>query len=927
MSHNSPWAKQASGTPLRRKDMSPVFKTPMTFSPRLAGEQAKPSPSKFELWKEELGLDEDEEEEEASSGSEEESDKENDEGNCSIVEYQSLKKELEERNQQRDELLFRIKTLSDKNKQYRTRLQKEETNKKQQIKIMRKTHESHLQDKMLLISNLEDVIQEQEAKIMQLEAELIGDTSQESRRPISSTVKLIEQLKQHQQEKADFMGQLLNAQNELANFKDSPTASGDTLKSIVSRLEAENKELQEEVVRLGSMQNTGTTDTEKQLQKLEIETDQLQQELREARNIKPQVIREIQTDTAQIKRLETKIDDQQKEIFRLESELKSRCTELKQAETRHYGKLQGVSEEKSKIERELRQLRVELTTLQAKPPEVVTKIERVEVESKKDRISLEKSIQDNTKLQGELSELQQLYKNSQAKLVHEQGEVKKLNTKLDDYGKEMQLVQQEMEAEINRCQQEKQEAVLRAQRQADQKMETLNANFTKMKVKLSLMTPTMKDLMKDYTQLKKQCENMPNVIKTAVKQTTKEISKSISDISEHNQELVKKYKKEMALRKKYHNELVELKGNIRVFCRVRPQIKEDGSGPPATKAIGYDQDDDCVLYVANKGRTQTFEVDSLFTEKSTQVQVFNEVQPLVVSCLDGYNVCIFAYGQTGSGKTYTMEGVYGDAGINQRALTELFTIIEERGVEWQYTISVSVMEIYNEMLRDLLSSDPSYKMEIKRNQDGSLYVPGLTTVPVSCLDDVNETFALGKTNRATATTNMNEHSSRSHCLLCVTVTGVSKTTGKKSIGKLNLIDLAGSERISKSGAEGSRLKEAQSINKSLSSLGDVIHALRNKQGHIPYRNSKLTYLLQDSLGGDSKTLMIVQVAPVEKNVGETICSLNFGQRVRAVELGQASKKTESAEVTELKERLALYEDSPVSTLGKGSTPSKVARRK
>lgn len=174
--------------------------------------------------------------------------------------------------------------------------------------------------------------------------------------------------------------------------------------------------------------------------------------------------------------------------------------------------------------------------------------------------------------------------------------------------------------------------------------------------------------------------------------------------------------------------------------------------------------------------------------------------------------------------------------------------------------------------------------------DGGLHVPGLCSEEVKSVEDVNQVFALGQKNRATATTNMNEHSSRSHALLTVQVLGVNKTTNVRTMGKLNLVDLAGSERVSKSGADGTRLKEAQNINKSLSCLGDVIHALRSKQSHVPYRNSKLTYLLQDSLGGDSKTLMIVQIAPVEKNLGESVCSLNFAQRVRTVELGQASRQ-------------------------------------
>nr|XP_018673165.1 kinesin-like protein KIFC3 [Ciona intestinalis] len=179
------------------------------------------------------------------------------------------------------------------------------------------------------------------------------------------------------------------------------------------------------------------------------------------------------------------------------------------------------------------------------------------------------------------------------------------------------------------------------------------------------------------------------------------------------------------------------------------------------------------------------------------------------------------------------------------------------------------------------------------NADGTLFVQRLSIIPVTDLNAVNRLFEFGRSNRATASTNMNEHSSRSHAVLMVTVTGKNKTTGLETIGKLNLIDLAGSERVSKSGASGDRLKEAQNINRSLSALGDVIHSLRNKQSHVPFRNSKLTYLLQDSLSKDSKTLMVVQVSPVEKNVSETVCSLSFAQRVRLVELGQASKKTKS----------------------------------
>ncbi|MEQ2200789.1 hypothetical protein XENOCAPTIV_003114, partial [Xenoophorus captivus] len=212
-----------------------------------------------------------------------------------------------------------------------------------------------------------------------------------------------------------------------------------------------------------------------------------------------------------------------------------------------------------------------------------------------------------------------------------------------------------------------------------------------------------------------------------------------------------------------------------------------------------------------------------------------EIEPLVTSCIDGYHVCIFAYGQTGSGKTYTMEA----------------------------------------RVRDLLSKDGE-KLDIKINPDGTgqLHVPGLRVIEVRSFQHIKKVIR---------SLTMNQHSSRSHALLCITVQGTDLASGSKTTGqlcffysqcKMNLVDLAGSERVWKSGAEGERLKEAQNINRSLLALGDVIQALRGRHTHIPFRNSRLTYLLQDSLGKGSKTVMVVQ-------------------RVCKVELGPAARKIES----------------------------------
>ena len=248
---------------------------------------------------------------------------------------------------------------------------------------------------------------------------------------------------------------------------------------------------------------------------------------------------------------------------------------------------------------------------------------------------------------------------------------------------------------------------------------------------------------------------------------------------------------------------------------------------------------------------------------------------------------VLAYGQTGSGKTFTMAGPPDNRGVNTRALDELFKRRDERASEYNDEFTVSILEIYNEQIRDLLAADVgATKLTIKTGPNGN-YVPNLTVVPVRSLDEVLELIELGETNRSAACTDMNEHSSRSHSLVQVEMVSKNVVTGSEARGKLNMIDLAGSERISKSGASGTRLKEAQNINKSLSALGDVIQARCNKQGHVPYRNSTLTHMLQDSLEKDSKTLMFACTSPAAFNSEETFCTLNWAARARTVELGAA----------------------------------------
>ncbi|WOH03074.1 hypothetical protein DCAR_0522466 [Daucus carota subsp. sativus] len=371
-----------------------------------------------------------------------------------------------------------------------------------------------------------------------------------------------------------------------------------------------------------------------------------------------------------------------------------------------------------------------------------------------------------------------------------------------------------------------------------------------------------------------------------------------------NEDLKVKYVNGAKERKELYNKILELKGNIRVFCRCRPLNSEE-IADGASMAIDFGTDSELSVK-SNGALKKSFKFDAVFGPQADQVDVFEDTAPFATSVLDGYNVCIFAYGQTGSGKTFTMEGTDEARGVNFRTLEELFRIIEDRKNQIRYEICVSALEVYNEQIRDLLvpgshSGAAAKRLEIRQVGEGIHHVPGLVEASVKNMSEVWEVLQTGSNARAVGSTNANEHSSRSHCIHCVMVKGENMLNGERTRSKLWLVDLAGSERVAKTEVQGERLKETQNINRSLSALGDVISSLATKSPHIPFRNSKLTHLLQDSLGGDSKTLMLVQISPNENDLSETLCSLNFASRVRGIELGPARKQIDSPELLRYKQ--------------------------
>lgn len=368
--------------------------------------------------------------------------------------------------------------------------------------------------------------------------------------------------------------------------------------------------------------------------------------------------------------------------------------------------------------------------------------------------------------------------------------------------------------------------------------------------------------------------------------------------------------------RRLYNEIQELKGNIRVYCRIRPFLPGQNKKQTTIEYMGENGE----LVVANptkhgKDSHRLFKFNKVFGPTASQEEVFLDTQPLIRSVLDGFSVCIFAYGQTGSGKTYTMSGPSAssreDWGVNYRALNDLFQIAQGRGTTVVYEVAVQMVEIYNEQVRDLLSSGgPQKRLGIWNTaQPNGLAVPDASMHPVKSTSDVLELMSIGLTNRAVGATALNERSSRSHSVLTVHVRGTDLETDAVLRGSLHLVDLAGSERVDRSEARGDRLKEAQHINKSLSALGDVIFALAQKSSHVPYRNSKLTQVLQSSLGGQAKTLMFVQLNPDVDSYSETVSTLKFAERVSGVELGAARSNKEGREIRELMEQVGSLKDA------------------
>nr|XP_046205768.1 kinesin-like protein KIFC3 isoform X2 [Oncorhynchus gorbuscha] len=864
-----------------------------------------------------------------------------------------------------------IQTLQEKVCEFQARLRRQEASRCLQLQRPQQSHQQSLQEKTSLIHRLPE----------------------ELHTALPSGVRAVQRLAEPQEQQQHSNCLIQEGEQLIA-----------ALRTQVGELEEKLPDQTQEVERLSS--GVGATDLEKHLELLVVENERLKQELKACKTSLLQeapppactatdcphsqdveaLCEEVSLWESQTRPRQRRLAELEQQVLEKASRVETLSRQLEESKL-HAGEMQRQLEEskcqQGEVEQQLsvrlRDCEEELARQGARTHPVKYVTEIVEVESSGSQQAVTEAQAKSAALQEQLSLQRQLLRELETQLYESQrtstqlraqlradrsricgllskavgrgnGEIICRLSKILVYEGEMERAQGQLEAEMQNLEEEKNRVIEEAFIRAESEMKAVHENLAGVRMNLLTLQPALRTLTCDYNCLKRQVQDFPFMLEKAMAEAKQEICRVIGEVSSANQELVRKYKREMNLRKKCHNELVRLKGNIRVFCRVRPVCR--GEHDSAENMVSFDPDDDALLYLSNKGKLMTFELDKVFHPQATQEGVFQEVQSLVTSCIDGFNVCIFAYGQTGSGKTYTMEGVAKDPGINQRALRLLFSEVTEKAPDWDFKITVSMVEIYNETLRNLLGDNQGEKLDIKMNPDGSgqLYVPGLTEFTVQSPEDINRVFELGHMNRATACTNLNEHSSRSHALLIITVAGINFSTGHRTqgvhththtipvpdivhthtetdtqsfrilslytplLGKLNLVDLAGSERIAKSGAEGSRLREAQCINKSLSALGDVINALRSRHSHVPFRNSRLTYLLSDSLSGDSKTLMMVQVSPLVCNMSESVCSLKFAQRVRTIELGNATRRQwENSSTTSSPTHDSVEMDSPPVT--------------
>ena len=715
-----------------------------------------------------------------------------------------------------------------------------------------------------------------------------------------------------------------------------------------SGLEAEVRRVREEV---STLQHAAKNDTTSAVSKLEEEVETLKRERAKMDEAATSALAAAKAETEEIraklnasggdmKVAENRAEMAERDVARLTAELTAARTQLADKESDLRSTLQGmaasqasVAEEKGAMRAELMQLQSRVQTLEserisavqdlAAARQTVTSVEHEKIKLVEQVETLSQSVEHMTQELSSCKEAQM-----QLSLERElrcKAEMREREEKTERIAACAQMAAMNADAAHFRTSSEAQMAAL--EQKATRDLQESRDEATSLKVSLVEESERAVALAGEVAQLKNALDSAD---KAANHEAVQELAKASGELEvlrrrvasaeaaaetaggtqrARIQALEAELKRGEGQRRKLHNLVQELRGNVRVFARVRPFLPNDGfdvSALPDPSIVPRADGASLKLMKPDDGKSgpseQSFSFDRVFGPSSSQEAVFGEVSEFVQSALDGYSVCLMSYGQTGSGKTHTMQGS-GDGpmrGIIPRAMQQVGaykTALEAKG--WRYSMEVTFVEIYNETIRDLLRSSTAPngasdapKHEIKKDANGTTYVTDVNRKSVDPNDcvQVNGILELAARHRSVTATAMNEQSSRSHSVFTLHLTAEHATQGTSLRGDLSLVDLAGSERLDRSQATGAAAKEAMAINKSLSALKDVFVAIGSKAAHVPFRNSKLTYLLQPALSGDGKTLMMVNLSPTAESAGESLCSLRFASQVNQCELGKPRKQ-------------------------------------
>ncbi|KAJ9445143.1 Kinesin-like calmodulin-binding protein [Diplonema papillatum] len=576
-------------------------------------------------------------------------------------------------------------------------------------------------------------------------------------------------------------------------------------------------------------------------------------------------------------------------------------------------------------EKKVRALEAELAKLRAGMDKTSNK-DSLELQARVELLESEVSDKDaklkqNESLQAKFASLQEREKQLSVREADLLKEIKELKAKLEKVTDQLEAVQAHHRDELDTTSkdmtsrlEEKDTKLKEIEEKAKKNKRKAKDLEGKLKVaeqaenqqkRLATELEEVRATLKSQEQLSKDSDSIIADLKSQVQQldsnngSLKEASESLESKVEALENVLKTEKSKS---RKLFNTIEDMKGKIRVYARTRPFLH--------TEAQRGDKNvltfpDDMVVEVFDDDKMKEkkeFVFDTTFPDDASQERVFEDCKHLVQSAADGFNVCIFAYGQTGSGKTFTLAGSQDNPGVAPRAMQEVFNVLE--GVNVTYKVMCYMVELYNDKLFDLFrfgeNPDTAPKLEIKKDARGTVSILGATILQAKSYQELHQMYVDGQTNRHTRATKMNDSSSRSHLVFSMVIETYNRDSKQTAIGKLSIVDLAGSERLAKTGIEDpTAIAEAQNINLSLTALGNVISALSSGKGHVPYRDNKLTMLMSDSLGGNAKTLMFVNISPAGYNTDETANSLNYASRVKLIK-NTPSKALVTAEIKRLR---------------------------